>query len=113
MNSRSHGGRPERVNSPSFRSPKPPSRNQINRTGPGLISVGLRHTQVDWQGRAAGETDAVVERNAAAPVSLGQAVDAELPAKSAAFERDRVVGERRKVDDAGDDVGLDLERAAR
>ena len=47
-----------------------------------------------------------------APVRLGQAIDAELAAQSAAVERHDIVGECREIHDARHDVGLDFERSA-
>src|SRR5262249_14150352 len=54
----------------------------------------------------------VIDGEAPAPVLLGQTIDADLPAEAATVENDRAVGKRREIDLAGDDVGLELERAA-
>jgi len=53
-----------------------------------------------------------VECDAAAPIGFRQPVDAQLPAEPAALESDDVVAQRREVDLAGDDVGIDAQHAA-
>jgi hypothetical protein len=84
----------------------PESTDQINRTRPGLMAVALRHAHIDRKIGAARERHDMIDGEAPAPVLLGQTIDADPPPQAAAVEGNRVVGKRREVDLAGDDVGL-------
>src|SRR5262249_54203742 len=88
------------------------SGDEINRARPGLMAVALRHAHIDRKVGAAWERHAAIDGKAPAPVLLGQAIDADPPAEAAAVEDNRIVGPRREIDLAGDDVGLERERAA-
>src|SRR5262245_39307201 len=91
---------------------QPASGDEIDRARPGLIAVRLRHAHIDRKVGAARERHDVIDGEAPAPVLLGQTIDADAPPEAAAVEGDRVVGQRREIDLAGDDAGLELERAA-
>src|ERR1700724_4638462 len=60
--------------------------DEVDWTGPRLMSVGLRDAQINRQVGAAGKTHLVVEGNAPAPVGFGERAHAQLPAKAAAIE---------------------------
>src|SRR5262249_59315746 len=90
----------------------PASGDEINRTRPSLVAVALRHAHIDRKVGAARERHDVIDGEAPAPVLLGQTIDADPPPEAAAVEGDRIVGQRREIDLAGDDAGLELERAA-
>ena len=51
------------------------ARDQINRTRPRLIAVGLCHADIDGEIGVAGERDRMDERGAQAPVVLRQSID--------------------------------------
>src|SRR5262245_47447864 len=91
---------------------RPSSSDEINRARPGLMAVALRDAHIDRKVSAARKHRDVIDGEAPAPVLLGQTIDADPPAETAAVEGDRTVGKRREIDLAGDDVGLELERAA-
>src|SRR5215831_17588501 len=91
---------------------RPASSDEINRTRPGLMAVALRHAHIDRKVGAARKRYDMIDGEAPAPVLLGQTIDADPPAKAAAVEDDRIVGQRREIDLAGDDVGVELKRAA-
>jgi hypothetical protein len=76
------------------------------------VAVALRHAHIDRKVGTARKRRDVIDGEVPAPVLLGQTIDADLPAEAATVEDDRVVGKRREIDLAGDDVGLELERAA-
>ena len=50
------------------------------------MTVRLRDSHIDRKIGAARETDAVIERDAALPIGLGQAIDADFSAETAAIE---------------------------
>ena len=84
---------------------------EVDRARPGLMAVGLCHAQVDRKIRAAGKPHHMIKFDMAAELGLGQAVNAQLPAKAATIERDDVVSERSKLHHPRDDVCFDAERA--
>src|SRR5258707_9007734 len=89
----------------------PASGDEIDRTRPGLMAVALRNAHIDRKVGAARERYDMIDGKAPAPVLLGQTIDADPPAEAAAVEDDHVVGERRQIDLARDDVGIERERA--
>src|SRR5215831_5710010 len=91
---------------------RPASSDEINRTRPGLMAVALRHAHIDRKVGAARERYDMIDGKPPAPVLLGQTIDADPPAEAAAVENNRVISERREIDLAGDDVGVERERAA-
>src|SRR5262249_59846080 len=91
---------------------QPASGDEINRARPGLVAVALRHAHIDRKVGAARERHDLLDGQAPAPVLLGQTIDADPPPEAAAVEDDRVVGKGREIDLAGDDVGVERERAA-
>src|SRR6516165_7577618 len=91
---------------------RPASGDEIDRTRPGLMAVALRHAHIDRKVGAARERYNMIDGKAPAPVPLGQTIDADPPAEAAAVENNRVVSKRREIDLAGDDVGIERERAA-
>ena len=60
--------------------------DEVDGTGPRLITVSLRDAQINRQVGAAGKAHLVVEGNAPGPVGFGQRVRAQLPAKAAAVD---------------------------
>src|SRR4051812_31137423 len=76
------------------------------------MAVSLRHAQVNRQVCTAGKTYLVIKCDMTTEVGVGQAVNTQLPAKTATVERDSVVSERSKLHRCRDDVGYDAERAS-
>src|SRR5215469_15499121 len=88
------------------------SSNEIDRTRPGLMAVALRHAHIDRKVGATRKRHDVIDGETPAPVLLRQTIDADPPAEAAAVEGDCTVGKRREIDLAGDNVGIERERAA-
>src|SRR5262249_26479295 len=91
---------------------RPPSSDEINRTRPGPMAGALPHAHIDRKVGAARKRYDMIDGEAPAPVLLGQTIDADPTAEAAAVEDNRIVGQRREIDLAGDDVGVERERAA-
>src|SRR5262245_43468102 len=94
------------------RAMRPSSSDEINRTRPSLMAVALGDAHIDRKVGAARKRHDVIDGEAPAPVLLGQAIEADPPAETAAVEGKRTVAKRRKIDLAGDDVGIERQRAA-
>jgi hypothetical protein len=86
--------------------------DEIDRAGPCLIAVSLRYANINRQVGAARGRHCVTKGDAAAPVRFRQAIDAQQPSKSTAIENDFIVGQRREIHFAGNDIRFDVERAA-
>src|SRR5262249_50944676 len=101
-----------RAATPSVRS----DRRDLTRRGkwarPGLIAVGLRHAHIDRKIRPSREADRVSERDASGPFLFRQAVDAQPSTKTAAFECNDVIPQRRELDLARHDIRFEAKRAA-
>src|SRR5262252_10345292 len=76
-----------------------------------MMAVGLRDAQIDRQVSSAGESHGMLGCDAAAPFRVRQAIDAQLPAKTAAIECDDICAERSEVSLTCDDAGFDVECA--
>ena len=62
------------------------SRDQIDRTRPGLMAIGLRDAQIDRQVLVAGKRHRMLGGDAPAPFGLRKPIDPDLPAETAALE---------------------------
>src|SRR5262249_48342124 len=72
--------------------------DEVNGARPGLIAVRLRHAHIDRKVRPSRKAYRVDERDVSGPVVLRQAVDAQPSTKTAAFELNEVVPQRREFD---------------
>src|SRR6516165_3933247 len=84
-----------------------PSRDQIDRARPGLVEVALRHPQIDRKVGAARKRHEVIDDKAPTPIFFGQPIDADPAPEPAAVEYNTTVGERRKIDLAAHNIGVE------
>src|SRR6516225_6957519 len=73
------------------------------------MAIRLCQAHIDRQVGPALECNMMLECQPAAPVGLGQPVDAELSTEAAAVEDNRVVRESREIDLARDHIGFDAQ----
>src|SRR5262249_11625792 len=78
--------------------------DEVNGAHPGLSAVRLRHAHIDRKVRPSRKAYRVDERDVSGPVVLRQAVDAQPSTKTAAFELNEVVPQRREFDLARHDI---------
>src|SRR5262249_12892836 len=86
--------------------------DEVNGARQGLIAVRLRHAHIDRKVRPSRKAYRVDERDVSGPVVLRQAVDAQPSTKTAAFELNEVVPQRREFDLARHDIRFEAKRAA-
>ena len=89
-----------------------PSRNEIDRAGPGLVAVGLRCANINWQVHTTRKCHRVIKGDAPIPVSFRQSIDADPTTEPTAIEHDGIIDKCCDIHLARNDVSINFESAA-
>src|SRR5450631_836862 len=88
------------------------SLNEIDRASPGLVAVGLRCTNINWQVCTTRKYHRVIKGEAPAPISFRQPIDADPTTEPTAIENDGIVDKRGDIHLARNDVSFNFKSAA-
>src|SRR5450631_2086130 len=88
------------------------SRNEIDRASPGLVAVGLRCANINWEVRTARKCHRVIKGDAPIPVSFRQSINADPTTEPTAIEHNGIIDKRCDIHLARNDVSINFESAA-